>query len=171
MDAVCTHNAGDSSPAEAIGSSGVRRDRLQGRLQKFWACRSRVDLVTTLSALADYQLDDLGMRRDEIQAYARAAPHAPRLLGAMLEELEIAREWVEPRSQAYDELLKNCSVCPEIAACRRWLLSCGRPDGYRAFCPNVALLDKLPRWSGTGHPSGGPRQEPRVEAKSRSARR
>lgn len=130
---------------EAGLAAGARQGWVSAAVQRLRAWRARFALETVLSGLEDHQLDDLGIARADIPAYAKASPFAQRLLNAMLARLEIAPEWVRPRSHAHGELLRVCRVCPNVAACRRWLATCTPPDGYRAFCPNARLLDKLAR--------------------------
>jgi len=136
---------------EAGSPAGTSQGWVSAAAQWFRAWRARFALEAVLSGLEDHQLDDLGITRADIPAYARASPFAPRLLAAMLARLGIAPEWVRPQSHAHDQLLRACRVCPDVAACRRWLAKCEPPDGYRAFCPNAALLDKLARTSGGCH--------------------
>lgn len=139
-------------------AAGAGQGWVSAAVQRLRAWRARFALEAILSGLEDHQLDDLGITRAEIPAYARASPFALRLLNAMLARLEIAPEWVRPRSHAHDELLRACRVCPNVAVCRRWLATCTPPDGYRAFCPNATLLDKLARTSGGRHASDPLRQ-------------
>ena len=37
---------------------------------------------------------------------------------------------------------RSCRTCPAIGACREWL-ECGPQSGYRPFCPNAALVERL----------------------------
>ena len=37
---------------------------------------------------------------------------------------------------------KSCPECPSVASCRTWIAS-GRVHGYRDFCPNAALVERL----------------------------
>lgn len=155
MSALRVRDAENGHPAARRGLARARWRRLLAQLQKLQAWRKRIGLETTLSGLEDFQLDDLGIARGEISAYARAASSAPRLLNAMLEELELTLDSVGPRSRVRGQLLKGCRVCPNVAACERWLPTREPPEGYHVFCPNVALLDRLPRrWPGKSDASG-----------------
>lgn len=154
MNAIPVRDAESSHPTARRHMADLRWRRLFAQLQKVRAWRKRIGLEKTLSGLEDFQLDDLGIARGEISAYARAAPSAPRLLSAMLEELGLTAGSVDPRSQVYGQLLKSCRICPNVATCERWLRTCEPPERYRAFCLNVARLDTLPRRSGKSDAPG-----------------
>ena len=138
-------HGGDNASMSPDNSPGACRGRISAAIEGIREWRKRFALEKTLSGLVKWQLDDLGIARGEIPAYARAAIPAPRHLSAMLTRLGIALDDVRPRSPAYDELLRDCRVCLNVAVCRRWLATGNPSDGYRAFCPNAARFDWLPR--------------------------
>lgn len=127
----------------------ARSERTTSRLSTAFdgirARHRRRRLQATLAALEEHQLVDLGIARGEIPAYARAAAFAPRLLSAMLARLELDPGGAGCTSRLRDELLRSCRACPNTAMCKRWVVSRGRREGYRAFCPNATLFDRLPR--------------------------
>lgn len=41
------------------------------------------------------------------------------------------------------DLYLNCVDCRRREACRRWLALGGDDDGYRRFCPNAWMFDRL----------------------------
>ena len=136
----------DPEPGRQAAASGLWR-RVSASMRKVRGWRKQAALEATLADLEDYQLDDLGITRSEIPAYAKASLRARQQMTAMLDRLEIAPEWARPGSLACGELLRGCRICPNVAACEKWLLSADPAQGYRSFCPNAALLDKLPRRS------------------------
>lgn len=135
----------DDLPSAAQDWARTVRRKVSALLRRRRFLRRRIALERTLSALEDHQLDDLGIARGEVAAYSRAAPHASRRLAGMLRRLAVATEIMSARSQTKRALLKTCRSCPSSAACDRWLGRPGPVEGYRAFCPNVALLAALPR--------------------------
>jgi hypothetical protein len=70
----------------------------------------------------------------------------PELLGAMMVALEIdLGALAEPWSGVMvRHLARRCLACPATGDCRRWLGgACHGSLGYRAFCPNAGLLERL----------------------------
>lgn len=119
--------------------------RLSLPLTRLRSWRRQRGLESTLSVLGDRQLEDLGITRGEIPAYARAAPHASRLLGCMLQKLDVLPEATVRRPDIYYALLRSCRTCPNVAECERWIAAGSPSCAYRRFCPNAALIDTLPR--------------------------
>jgi uncharacterized protein YjiS (DUF1127 family) len=153
MDRVRT--VGTSRSATGTGNAFWRC--LSAPLQSIRDLRSRIRLEAALFRLGDHQLDDLGLSRGEIPAYAKAVPRAAQRLSGMLQGLGIATELVDPESPAGGALLKVCRTCPNIIACDGWLQAGGPAEGHRAFCPNAEQFDALPHRSGSHHISDGPR--------------
>jgi hypothetical protein len=42
-----------------------------------------------------------------------------------------------------EDARRACRCCASWKQCRRWLRDGGPGDGYKEFCPNAALLDRL----------------------------
>ena len=122
------------------------------------ARRRRAAIEATLAGMEDRQLDDLGIRRGEIRAYAAAAPLAPGLVVQMLAARRPDVKWRRLRPMDRDRLLTECRVCPSATACRRWFTGRAGPGGAFFFCPNAALMDRLSTPGGEvcdhGAPSG-----------------
>lgn len=138
---ACIH---DPEPGHQAVTSGLW-GCVAASMKRLRVWRNRAALEAALADLEDYQLDDLGVTRSEIPAYAKASPHARQHMTAMVDSLGIGPEWVRPGSQACSELLRGCRLCLNVAACESWLLTAHPAQGYRMFCPNAALLDRLPR--------------------------
>jgi len=99
-------------------------------------------LESELTALADDDLADLGITRDQIPALARSQ-EAPDLLQRMLKRLGAPEQLLAKYPSLHSQLGHECAICFSRAACKRWLRR-GRPaDGYKHFCPNAAILGKL----------------------------
>lgn len=133
---ACNNEAG--RPAVAAGIAGAGLSQLSIAMGKLQAWRKRARIEAALASLEDFQLDDLGIMRADIPAYARAAAGAPRLMQGMLQRLHL-----EPGAQERRDLLRTCRTCPNVAACERWLARGEPAEGYRRFCPNATLLDRL----------------------------
>ena len=68
-------------------------------------------------------------------------------LAAMLRRLNIdVRQNFDLTMPVLARAAGVCGRCPHKGRCRAWLDG-GCRGGYRAFCPNVAWLDILPRGS------------------------
>jgi len=90
----------------------------------------------------DRQLDDLGFIPGDRVFLARngVAPSAE--LRGMLARLGLLRQ-VLGRQARLVELERVCVTCRTRGICRRGVTGSGPWNGYRAFCPNWALLDEL----------------------------
>jgi hypothetical protein len=79
-------------------------------------------------------------------ADADPAFDCPERLGAMMVALDIdldglAGPW---GGVMLRHLARRCAGCTATADCRRWLGgACPDAAGYRAFCPNAGLLERL----------------------------
>jgi uncharacterized protein YjiS (DUF1127 family) len=105
----------------------------------------RQALERELSALDDRQLSDLGITREQIPVVVGAHPQSTELLTRMLARLGITEEAIAANPGLRARLEHTCSFCFVRTECKRYLrLPVDRsPEGYRAFCPNAAELDKL----------------------------
>lgn len=117
----------------------------QAALRGIAARRRRVAIESILSAMGDRQLDDLGLRRGDIAAYAVASALAPRLVVRMLAARRPDLRWDGLAPAVRESLLKACRVCHAAKACRRWAAGSGQQGAAPAFyCPNGAVLERLP---------------------------
>ena len=79
-------------------------------------------------------------------ADAEPAFECPELLGAMVVALDVdldalAGPW---GGVMVRQLARRCVACSATAECRRWLGgACRETAGYRSFCPNAGLLERL----------------------------
>jgi len=99
-------------------------------------------LERELTTLADDDLADLGITRDQIPALARSQ-EAPELLQRMLKRLGAPEQLLAKYPSLHSRLGHECALCFSRAACKRWLRDGGPVDGYKHFCPNAAILGKL----------------------------
>lgn len=86
----------------------------------------------------DAILTDVGLTRAQVGTLVAGSPDARHLLMAMLERLGIAERRVPTATMR--EMGWACTTCADKRRCREWLAS-GEEAGFRAFCPNAALLD------------------------------
>ena len=70
-----------------------------------------------------------------------------RLMPAMFARLGIDAEGgdVTDAGLAMWEAGQSCVLCGSVGRCERWLADGGDTYGYRAFCPNAGIFDRLPR--------------------------
>lgn len=113
--------------------------------QIFRAYRARDDL----RAAPDAVLEDIGVTRAQLDfplgseratRWVRMARVTGADTSALVADLALLRE-----------VAARCAGCGSHRTCRRWLTQ-DDPDaaGFRAFCPNHAVFDDLPRDPGAG---------------------
>ncbi len=71
------------------------------------------------------------------------------LLPAVMERLDIDTEGVLDTDAGLEMWTgwQSCVSCASAGRCTKWIEddSGNDPEGYRGFCPNAGLLDRLPR--------------------------
>jgi uncharacterized protein YjiS (DUF1127 family) len=102
----------------------------------------QADLERALNALADDNLADLGITREQIPALA-GAEGAPELLRRMLQRLGLPAQSLAEFAELQSQVVHECAICFARAACKRWLRRGQPADGYKSFCPNAATFDQL----------------------------
>lgn len=105
--------------------------------------RERAELERELMSLDDAGLADLGLARGQIRNLVSAHPAAAMQLDDMLERLGLSKKGGPVDHLLRDDLYRTCVMCTERARCRDWLASPRRDEGYRAFCPNRWVFDRL----------------------------
>ncbi|MBI1171630.1 DUF1127 domain-containing protein [bacterium] len=106
--------------------------------ERIKALMERWQDVKEINALTDRDLDDLGMSRDQVQAFARLphdvadrVKHMAAVFG--LSDAELHRDHA-----AYLELLSTCGTCRERAHCAHVLADAARDLPVDAsFCLNA----------------------------------
>lgn len=104
-------------------------------------CRHQA-LEQELQALADHELADLGITRDQIAVLARA-DEAPELMRRMMERLGVATELLAKHPGLKQHVERECSVCCSRGECRRWLDRGEADSGHTEFCPNAPVFEGL----------------------------
>jgi uncharacterized protein DUF6455 len=56
----------------------------------------------------------------------------------------VARAALSPPADDFSLIVRSCAACKASRLCRAWL-DTGRRDGYAAFCPNAAFIDRMKR--------------------------
>lgn len=104
-------------------------------------CR-RQALEQELKALADHELADLGITRDQIAVLAHS-DDAPELMRRMMERLGLSPELLAKHPGLKQHLERECSLCFSRSECRDWLKQDQAAAGYKEFCPNASTFDDL----------------------------
>jgi uncharacterized protein YjiS (DUF1127 family) len=99
-----------------------------------------------LAALDDRQLDDIGLKRDELVLVVAGAAEAPERVGMMAGRLGVDPEAFEARRPLLNEMVKRCAACRTKVICAWWLAEGGAEDAYREFCPNAGRFLELRRY-------------------------
>lgn len=107
-------------------------------LERIRALVDRWRELKEIDALADRDLDDLGMTRAQVTAFARMPHDAPDRMAAMAANFGISAENLRANHAQYLELLGTCGSCRDRATCALVLAKkalVGPSDC--AFCPNA----------------------------------
>lgn len=114
--------------------------------------RLRADLDHELRCLEqagelDGSLANLGLARPAIPALLQRYPGSARRYAAMTRRVGIGAERASSARTGFTALFgprRRCLFCSESRRCERWLAS-GAREGYRAFCPNADVFDRMKR--------------------------
>lgn len=104
-------------------------------------CRHQA-LEQELQALADHELADLGITREQIAVLARA-DEAPELMRRMMERLGVTQELLAKYPGLRQNLERECGLCCSRGECRRWLEQGKADSGHTEFCPNATTFEDL----------------------------
>lgn len=108
--------------------------------------RERRCLAREFEDLADHDrarvLADAGLEPGELRALIAHAPASTDLMARMIGRLEVEARLRGDRA-ALGEVRRNCALCAAQRCCRRWLDRGADSAGYRAFCPNAGIFDRL----------------------------
>ena len=107
-------------------------------LERIRALVDRWRELKEIDALTDRDLDDLGMTRAQVTAFARMPHDAPDRMAAMAANFGISAENLRANHAQYLELLGTCGSCRDRATCALVLAKKAlvRPSDC-AFCPNA----------------------------------
>jgi hypothetical protein len=93
----------------------------------------------------DGVLANLGLSRGGVPVLLENYPGAMRRFAAMTARLGIGAGKAPTARAGIDALFgarRRCLFCSERRQCEAWLRG-GVRDGYRAFCPNAAVFDRM----------------------------
>ena len=91
----------------------------------------------------DGLLEVLGVTREQLRMFELSPLASAELLKRMLERVGLAGIDVKDDDWSSHAPELRCRTCGSWRQCRRWLDSEAGDDGYREFCPNAELLDRL----------------------------
>jgi hypothetical protein len=97
------------------------------------------------AGVLDGALQNLGLARAGVPVLLRNYPGAIRRYAAMTQRLGLAGERplsLQAGLAGMSGLRRRCLFCAESRRCERWL-SEGNGGGYRNFCPNARVFDRL----------------------------
>lgn len=98
-----------------------------------------------LAALDDRQLEDIGLKREELVLVVAGAAEAPERVGMMASRLGIDPGALESRPPLLNEMTTRCAACRAKAYCAWWLAEGGEEEQFRQFCPNAGRFVELRR--------------------------
>lgn len=107
-------------------------------LERIRALVDRWREIKEIDALTDRDLDDLGLSRAQVQAFARIPPDTPDRMAAMAANFGISADDLRRNHAEYLDLLGTCGTCHDRATCALVLAKreIARPSDC-AFCPNA----------------------------------
>ncbi|MBU9699586.1 DUF1127 domain-containing protein [Rhodobacteraceae bacterium HSP-20] len=109
-------------------------------LTRLRAFLDRWHQLKAIETLTDRDLDDLGMTRAQLEAFATMRPDVPDRVARMAAIFGIPESDLKANYADYLELLGTCSHCADRAACSLLLHSgdLARPRDA-TFCPNAPV--------------------------------
>ncbi len=127
------------------GFATIWRRLLSERMQRSQAHQD-------LAALDDRQLEDIGLKREELILVVAGAAEAPERVGMMASRRGIDAEALESRRPLLNEMTTRCAACRSKVYCAWWLAEGGEEEQFRQFCPNAGRFVEMRRHG----PSPGP---------------
>ena len=73
--------------------------------------------LNEVESMTDRDLDDLGMTRDQVEAFVRMPPDVPDRVAAMAAIFGLTETQIKADHDAYVDLLQTCGHCRERGAC------------------------------------------------------
>lgn len=115
-------------------------------LERIRALVERWHELKEVEALTERDLDDLGMSRGQVEAFARMPHDTPDRMAAMAANFGISAEDLHANHGEYLELLGTCGTCRDRATCASVLAKkqLARPSDC-AFCPNAPAFAEMSR--------------------------
>lgn len=107
-----------------------------------WAKRRREGLGTNL--LEDLStMRSTALRADQVARMSAAEVEASDEFDAMLARLKLDTKSAPLSSATRVDLFLHCLECDKRTACKNWLACSSDCFGYRAFCPNAPMFQRL----------------------------
>src|SRR5262249_55528335 len=148
----------DSVAADVMRADGVTIEAVQAALsnarKKFktetgrgplsghdWPGGMGLAWLDNLRPMDDDGLVKLGLRPDQIARLRNTHAAEVGELSGMMARIGVDAQ--EASLPVRIDLHLNCAECTERRLCTRWLASGDDGTGYRVFCPNERLLDRL----------------------------
>lgn len=96
-----------------------------------------------VASLSDRDLDDLGMTRDQVEAFVRMPQDVPDRVAAMAQIFGLTGAQIKANHDAYIDLLYTCGQCKDRGACRKVLdhAELARPADA-GFCRNKTAFEQ-----------------------------
>lgn len=97
-----------------------------------------------IDALSDREVEDLGLTREQLHAFARVPMDVPERLVAMAAIFGLTEADVKRTHSEYLELLEVCARCGARQQCAETLdsFATARPAAC-GFCPNAATYQRM----------------------------
>lgn len=118
--------------------------------------------------LDDATFAEHGLRHDQVVRLRTIGATEAAELDRMLVRIGLGMEALP--SPVRIDLRLTCAGCSERPQCRRWLATDEADDGYRRFCPNAAMFDRMrqvQRWRDAPlHPTGDPAGDASIDSQS-----
>lgn len=128
-----------------------------------YAWRQRRIMEQQLANLNNVSLTaERRLRADQIPRLVEAYPRAIAEFDRMLARVGIDTRDAPLRAATRIDLYLKCVECSQRRCCRQWLGLSKADGGYRVFCPNAHMFDRLlgvHRWR-QGHTPGKPSPQP-----------
>lgn len=95
-----------------------------------------------ISQLTQHELDDLGMTREQVEAFVRMPHDVPDRVAAMAQIFGLTEAQIKADHDRYTDLLYTCGHCKDRGACRKVLDrgSLAKPSDAD-FCQNKSTFE------------------------------
>lgn len=89
--------------------------------ERIKALLHRWEELKEVSSLTERDLNDLGMTREQVEAFVQMPQDVPDRVAAMAQIFGLTEDQIKADHDAYTDLLYTCGHCKDRAACRRVL--------------------------------------------------
>lgn len=110
-------------------------------LEQIRSLVSRWHALQEIASLTDHDLQDLGMTRAQVEAFARMPYDVADRVAAMASIFGIDASDLKANHEEYRNLLATCGCCKDRAVCSKMLKTPGQAQPAKAsFCPNAPVF-------------------------------